>query len=64
MRSELKDATVVYVDIYAIKYDLVANSSKYGKLIGLLFFFLNWYDSAVMINSIFYHGNSVSVTCY
>lgn len=33
MRSELKDATVVYVDIYAIKYDLIANSSKYGKLI-------------------------------
>lgn len=33
LRSELKDATVVYVDIYAIKYDLIANSSKYGKLI-------------------------------
>ncbi|WOH14242.1 hypothetical protein DCAR_0933759 [Daucus carota subsp. sativus] len=30
LRSELKDATVVYVDIYAIKYDLIANSSKYG----------------------------------
>lgn len=30
LRSELKDATVVYVDINAIKYDLIANSSKYG----------------------------------
>ncbi|KAK1401874.1 GDSL-like Lipase/Acylhydrolase superfamily protein [Heracleum sosnowskyi] len=29
-RSEMKGATVVYVDIYAIKYDLIANSSKYG----------------------------------
>ncbi|XP_015874758.3 GDSL esterase/lipase At1g09390 [Ziziphus jujuba] len=30
MRSELKDANIVYVDIYAIKYDLIANSTKYG----------------------------------
>ncbi|OMP09401.1 Lipase, GDSL [Corchorus olitorius] len=30
LRSELVDATIVYVDIYAIKYDLIANSSKYG----------------------------------
>lgn len=30
LRSELKDATIVYVDIYAIKYDLIANSSEYG----------------------------------
>ncbi|XP_024966654.1 GDSL esterase/lipase At1g09390-like [Cynara cardunculus var. scolymus] len=30
LRSELKDATVVYVDIYSIKYDLVANANKYG----------------------------------
>ncbi|ONI04194.1 hypothetical protein PRUPE_6G307900 [Prunus persica] len=30
MRSELKDAVIVYVDIYAIKYDLIANSTKYG----------------------------------
>ncbi|XP_075094674.1 GDSL esterase/lipase At1g09390 [Nicotiana tabacum] len=28
--SEMKDATIVYVDIYAIKYDLIANSSNYG----------------------------------
>ncbi|RWR94379.1 GDSL esterase/lipase [Cinnamomum micranthum f. kanehirae] len=30
MRSELKNATIVYVDIYTIKYDLFANSTKYG----------------------------------
>ncbi|KAK6288507.1 hypothetical protein POUND7_000048 [Theobroma cacao] len=30
LRSELADSTIVYVDIYAIKYDLIANSSKYG----------------------------------
>lgn len=30
MRSELKDATIVYVDVYAIKYDLIANSTSYG----------------------------------
>ena len=31
LRSELKDATIVYVDIYAIKYDLIANAAKHGK---------------------------------
>ncbi|KAL2896436.1 GDSL esterase/lipase LIP-4 [Bienertia sinuspersici] len=30
MRLELKDAIVVYVDMYAIKYDLFANPAKYG----------------------------------
>lgn len=30
MRSELKDATIVYVDIYSIKQDLIVNSIKYG----------------------------------
>ncbi|KAG4913852.1 hypothetical protein JHK82_054439 [Glycine max] len=30
LRSELKDATLVYVDIYAIKYDLITNAAKYG----------------------------------
>ena len=29
LRSELKDATLVYVDIYAIKYDLITNAAKY-----------------------------------
>ncbi|KAJ4956414.1 hypothetical protein NE237_013197 [Protea cynaroides] len=30
MRSEMAKATIVYVDIYSIKYDLIANSTKYG----------------------------------
>uniref|UniRef100_A0A2N9IE45 SGNH hydrolase-type esterase domain-containing protein n=1 Tax=Fagus sylvatica TaxID=28930 RepID=A0A2N9IE45_FAGSY len=30
MRAELKDANIVNVDIYSIKYDLIANSTKYG----------------------------------
>ncbi|KAG5244602.1 GDSL esterase/lipase [Salix suchowensis] len=29
MRSQFSGATIVYVDIYSIKYDLIANSSKY-----------------------------------
>ncbi|KAJ0237695.1 GDSL esterase/lipase [Hirschfeldia incana] len=29
MRTELTDADIVYVDIYAIKYDLIANSTNY-----------------------------------
>jgi GDSL-like Lipase/Acylhydrolase len=32
LSSEMKDATIVYVDIYSIKYELVANHTKYGKL--------------------------------
>ncbi|XP_010270891.1 PREDICTED: GDSL esterase/lipase At1g09390-like [Nelumbo nucifera] len=30
LRSQMKNATIVYVDIYSIKYDLIANSTKYG----------------------------------
>ncbi|CAH8251684.1 unnamed protein product [Arabidopsis lyrata] len=30
LRMELKEANIVYVDIYAIKYDLIANSNSYG----------------------------------
>ncbi|KAL1312919.1 hypothetical protein HN51_039492 [Arachis hypogaea] len=30
LRTQLKDATIVYVDIYAIKYDLITNAAKYG----------------------------------
>ncbi|XP_022719567.1 GDSL esterase/lipase At1g09390-like [Durio zibethinus] len=30
LRSELAGATIVYVDIYAVKYELIANSKKYG----------------------------------
>lgn len=31
LRTQLKDATLVYVDIYAIKHDLIANATKYGN---------------------------------
>lgn len=31
LRDEMKNITIVYVDIYSIKYDLIANSSNYGK---------------------------------
>lgn len=31
LRIQLKDATLVYVDIYAIKYDLITNATKYGN---------------------------------
>ncbi|XP_010415016.1 PREDICTED: GDSL esterase/lipase LIP-4-like isoform X1 [Camelina sativa] len=30
LRSQLKDATIIYVDIYTIKYSLIANSNEYG----------------------------------
>ncbi|KAJ0078486.1 hypothetical protein Patl1_23948 [Pistacia atlantica] len=30
MRAELNGTTIVYVDIFSIKYDLIANSTKYG----------------------------------
>ncbi|KAK9265691.1 hypothetical protein L1049_012580 [Liquidambar formosana] len=30
LRSELKNATIVYVDVFSIKYDLIANSTTYG----------------------------------
>lgn len=30
MRSELKGVSIVYIDIYSIKYDMITNSNKYG----------------------------------
>ncbi|KAG1326087.1 GDSL esterase/lipase LIP-4 [Cocos nucifera] len=30
LSSELKDANIIYIDIFAIKYDIVANYTKYG----------------------------------
>ncbi|XP_043723359.1 GDSL esterase/lipase At1g09390-like [Telopea speciosissima] len=30
MRTEMLNATIVYVDMYSIKYDIIANSTKYG----------------------------------
>lgn len=32
LRSELKNSTIVYVDIYSIKYDLIANAASYGMI--------------------------------
>jgi len=33
LRLTLKSSTIVFVDMFAIKYDLVANHTKYGKFI-------------------------------
>ena len=32
MRTFLKDATIVYVDVYSIKYNLFTKFKNYGKL--------------------------------
>lgn len=31
LRLQMKGATIVYVDIYSIKYNLIANSTHYGE---------------------------------
>jgi len=31
LSAQMKDATVVYTDLFPIKYDLVANHTKYGE---------------------------------
>lgn len=31
LRSDFKNATIVYADVYAIKQDLIANHTKYGE---------------------------------
>lgn len=33
LRLQMKNATIVYVDIYSIKYNLIANSSQYGEFV-------------------------------
>ncbi|GFP81832.1 GDSL esterase/lipase at1g09390 [Phtheirospermum japonicum] len=30
LRSQMQNSTIVYVDVYSIKYDLIANSTSYG----------------------------------
>ncbi|KAL7160275.1 hypothetical protein ABFS83_01G083000 [Erythranthe nasuta] len=30
LRSEMEDSTIVYVDMYSIKYEIISNSSSYG----------------------------------
>ena len=36
LRPQLVNATIVYVDIYSIKYDLIANALNYG-MVSVLF---------------------------
>ncbi|KAL9234915.1 hypothetical protein vseg_009728 [Gypsophila vaccaria] len=36
MRSQLVDATIVHVDIYSIKYDIISNAPKYGFISPLM----------------------------
>lgn len=31
--SKFKDATVVYTDMFAIKYDIITNHAKYGEVL-------------------------------
>jgi len=30
LRSEMKNVTIVYADMYSIKYDLIAHATNYG----------------------------------
>ena len=32
LRSEMKDATIVHVDMYSIKYGVITNPSIYGRI--------------------------------
>ena len=36
LRPQLTNATIVYVDIYSIKYDLIASAPNYGMVIMVL----------------------------
>lgn len=44
LRKELHHAVITYVDVYSVKYDLIANATKYGKYLQnslkVLFIFL------------------------
>lgn len=31
LRFQMTNSTIVYVDVYSIKYNLIANSSSYGE---------------------------------
>lgn len=50
LRDELKNTTIVYVDVYSIKYDLIANSSNYGKC-SFLSFFQKYNDAFTLFTS-------------
>lgn len=32
LQSHMKNTTIVYVDVYSIKYNIIANSTSYGEL--------------------------------
>jgi hypothetical protein len=36
LREELSEATVVYVDVYTVKYTLISHAQKYGKRLKLI----------------------------
>jgi hypothetical protein len=36
LRKELSEATIVYVDVYTVKYTLISHAEKYGKRLKLI----------------------------
>lgn len=51
LRLTLKSSTIVFVDMFAIKYDLVANHTKYGEL-NLLYSLCSFASSFFMMKAI------------
>ena len=51
LRLTLKKSAIVFVDMFAIKYDLVANHKKYGKLIFHYSFLLSVFNSGSFFNT-------------
>jgi hypothetical protein len=51
LRLTLKKSAIVFVDMFAIKYDLVANHKKYGKLIFQYPFLLSVLNSNSFCNT-------------
>jgi GDSL-like Lipase/Acylhydrolase len=43
LSTELNDATIVYTDIFSIKYDIIANYTKYGTFLIILLMKLEQY---------------------
>lgn len=41
LRKEMPEATILYVDVYKVKYTLISNAQKYGELayaLGFIYF--------------------------
>ena len=68
MRSELEDAAIIHTDMYAIKYDLFANPSKYGEIftssIFDSFFLFSWSGRGSGNGNVYPGVKSVYVTVY